>query len=82
MVSQFNFMEKLPLINIEKFEKRLGLNSLPPNGETFWYGTHATWHYQRKNNQVEGIQIRWNGNPFGLDYNYDYILEKNKRINK
>ena len=67
-----------PLTNFEKFKKRhwKGID-WPENSELLWYGMNYTYHYnQRKNAQKEGIQIRWNGNPFGLDYNYDYILEK------
>ena len=68
-------MKKIPITNLDCFEKSARFTWLR-KCETFWYGAHATWHYLRKNNQVEGIQIRWNGNPFELDHNYDYILEK------
>ena len=69
-------MKKLPLINIDKFEKKHTLEiTSPPNCETLWLSWN-TYHFQRKNNQREGIEIEWIDNPFELCSYYDYILEK------
>ena len=68
-------MKKLPLTNFDKFEKKHWTDRTP-NCELFWCGRVATHHYQYKNYQEEGIEIEWKGNPFGLDYKFDYILKK------
>ena len=67
-------MKKLPITNFDKFEKKYSTR-YSRNCEMFWHGT-STYHYQRKNNQPEGIQIEWENNLFELEYNSDYILEK------
>ena len=69
-------MKMPPLINIDKFKKRYWLDILSPNREMFWYALDSTYHHQTKNDQREGIEIKWEGNPFELNDNYDYILEK------
>ena len=67
-------MKKLPLTNIEKFKKARNI-PWPPNSEVFWCGRY-THHDLRKTYLQEGIVIIWEGNPFELDINFDYILEK------
>jgi len=51
------------------------LGHWPPNREVFWI-TSNTYHYQAKNDQIEGIRISWKGNPFDLHkisyYNYPH----------
>ena len=64
-----------PITNFNKFEKvhwrsHLFLQS---NCEFFGYSGN-TYHYHRKNNQHEGIEIKWKDNPFELDYKFDYVL--------
>ena len=71
-------MKTPPLINIDKFKKRNWLDILSPNREVFWHYHYRlnTYHYQRKNNKREGIEIEWSGNPFGLGYFDYYTLKK------
>ena len=69
-------MKKLPLTNIDKFEKVFWTNLWSPNCEIFWWGIGNTYHYQHKNYQEEGIEIKWNDNLFDLSRYIPYVLEK------
>jgi len=66
-------MKKLPLTNIDKFEKVHCSKPWSPNCEVFWRG-RIPYHFQRKNDELEGIKITWARNPFELQH--IYILEK------
>jgi len=66
-------MKKSPLTNIDKFEKVPPTTHWSPNCEMFWY-VENTFHYQHKNDQPEGIEISWEGNPFQLESYFDYVL--------
>ena len=67
-------MKNLPIKNFEKF-KKIGWPSWQPNCEVFWY-SGDTYHCQLKNSRPEGIEIKWEDNPFDLDLIFDYILNK------
>ena len=68
-------MKKLPITNFDKFEKKYSTR-YSRNCEMFWHGM-STYHYQYKNSQTEGIEVKWEGNPFKLIYYSDiYVLEK------
>ena len=68
-------MKNLPLTNFDKFEKKLWTDHTP-NCEVFWSVASVTFHYQRKNDEREGIENIWKGNPFDLYINCNYVLEK------
>jgi len=69
-------MKKLPLTNFDKFEKRPLGCGVPSNSELLWAWPKESHYCLVKNNQVEGIKIKLEGNPFNLDFDFDYILEK------
>lgn len=72
-------MKKLPLTNKDKWHFEHGKYSLrfiegDTNYEMFWlFDTMVetiddlTLHYHRVDNMMEGIKIRWEGNPFNFN---------------
>ena len=65
-------MKKLPITNFDKFEKN-GVGT--QNCEIVWF-VFNTHYYLRKNDEREGIENIWKGNPFDLYINCNYVLEK------
>ena len=66
-------MNKLPIINIEIFIKS---SDISQNCEVFTYiaqRDNTTWHYLKKNNDVDGIVIKCDGNPFNVNPFYTII---------
>ena len=68
-------MKPVPLTNFDKFKKVPWDEFFYGNYEVLYY-TYNTFHFYIKNDQIEGIEVEWEKNPFKLESYFDYILEK------